>query len=221
MRLIGSLMIPSLLVASTALADPNVVAVDDEPISHAAAPPPTTPTAATANARGRATSSTAAEARGRATSSPAVAREAPRAVVDRRLPPDVGQLREARVAPPDPVAVSTGPLTTAREHDAPPPQPVAVAAATDDDVAAELALHQMRRQARVFDGCKSAALKRAPSATGSLVLALAVADRKVQSVRVTDDGVHDPAFTACVTGAAEKLGFALAAARFTWQITVR
>src|SRR5262245_5772085 len=180
MRLLGTIALPSLLLASAAYADPDAV-------RSSISPPP------------------------------AMARAAPAPAVDRRLPTDVGQLREARVAPPEPVAVSTGPAETTREHVVAQPQPIAASAPDDDDVTAELAARQMRRHTRAFDGCKAAALKRAPAANGGVTLALAVADRKVQSARVTDDGVHDPAFAACVTSTAQKLPFSLVAARFAWK----
>jgi hypothetical protein len=185
MRLLGSIALPSLLLTSTAFADPEAARVSMPPPAHAAPAP-----------------------------APAAA------AVDRRLPRDVGQLREARMAAPDPVAVTTA-APAAREHAVAPPPVVAAAAADDADVTAELAARQMRRQERAFAGCKAAALKRAPAASGAVLLAIDIAERKVQSAHVTEDDVHDPAFAACVTSTAQKLAFSLGAARFAWKITIR
>lgn len=207
MRLFVIALVPSLCAAATAFAEPGVAAVDDEPTSRLAA------TARPADgARGRKADDAHRGERG------AVVERS--GAVDRRLPADVGQLREARVAAPDPVAVTAEPAST-REHAVAAPAATGASSASDGELSAELAARQMRRHARAFDPCKAAALKRAPSATGRLVLALEIADRKVQSVQVSDDGVHDPAFTACVTTAARRLPFALASARFGWEITIR
>ena len=96
--------------------------------------------------------------------------------VDPRTPSETGQLRSARVAAPDPVAVDDGPSPT-REHDVAPPHTVG-ATATDTDVVAELAAHQMKRRSARVDGCLAAAHKRAPAAAGSLPLDFDVADSR-------------------------------------------
>src|SRR5947208_3627703 len=93
-------------------------------------------------------------------------REAPARAVDPRLPADVGQFRGASVAAPTPSRVDDR-SPVAREHDVAPAHAVA-AAATDDDVVAELAARQMKRHQRAFDMCTAAAHKRAPAAAGSL-----------------------------------------------------
>ncbi|HWE31271.1 MAG TPA: hypothetical protein VHB97_24870, partial [Polyangia bacterium] len=130
--------------------------------------------------------------------------------VDRRLPSETGELRSARVSAPSPgrVDVAAG---VAREHDVAPPHAVS-ATATDNDVMAELAARQMKRHQRALDICVASAHKRAPTATGSLTLDFDVSDRKVKSVRVTDDGVRDFTLASCVTSVARSFTFSLAAA---------
>jgi pimeloyl-ACP methyl ester carboxylesterase len=93
------------------------------------------------------------------------------------------------------------------------------------DVIAELAAHQLAKEAkhhqRAVDACVAAARKRAPSVAGSLTLDFDIADRKVQSVRVSDDAVHDPALAACVSSVARSFSFAIASAHLRWPVPVR
>jgi hypothetical protein len=86
---------------------------------------------------------------------------------------------------------------------------------------AELAARQMRRHQRALDGCVAAAHKRAPAAAGSLTLDFDVAERKVKSVAVSEDGVHDAQLAACLTAAARGFTFSLASARFRWPVALR
>jgi hypothetical protein len=145
---------------------------------------------------------------------------APAARVDPRTPAETGQLRAARVATPAAVAVHDS-ATPSQEHDVAPPHTVAPTAATDNDVVAELAAHQMKRHLRALDGCVAAAHKRAPTVAGTVTLDFDVADRKVKSVRVTDDGVHDFQLASCLTSTASRFTFALASARFRWPVAIR
>lgn len=142
---------------------------------------------------------------------------------DRRTPAETGELRSVSVAAPMPARVDDGPSVT-REHDVAPAHAVA-ATATDGEVIAELAARQLakeaRRHQRAVDACVASAHKRAPSAAGSLTLDFDVADRKVQSVRVSDDGVHDAALAACVTQVARSFSFAIASAHLRWPVAVR
>jgi len=138
--------------------------------------------------------------------------------VDPRTPSETGQLRSARVAAPDPVAVNDSPAPT-REHDVAPPHTVG-ATATDSDLVAELAAHQMKRHQRALDGCLAAAHKRAPAAAGSLTLDFDVSDRKVKSVRVSDDSLHDAQLASCLTSTARSFTFSLADARFRWPVAL-
>jgi len=192
------------LVPSAALADPGVTAVDDEPTSHEAArhAQPTSKQAATAHA---------------------AAAHATPAREDWRDPPETGQLRSARVEAPTPTRVDVGP-SVAREHDVAPAQ-AATATATDGDVMEELAARQLDKQAkrhqRQVDACIAAAHKRAPAAAGSLTLDFDISDRKVQSIRVGDDDVHDATLAACVTQVARSFNFAIATAHLRWPVAVR
>jgi len=187
----------SFLLPAAAFADSGVTAVDDEPVSHEAARP------------------TMQKA--------AMVRRAPPPREDWRSPPETGQLRSADVAAPIWAPVDDGPMVT-REHNVPPAEAVD-ATATDGDVMAELAAHQLAKEAkhhqRAVDGCVAAARKRTPSIAGSFTLEFDVADRKVQSVRVSNDAVHDPALTACVTQVARGFSFAIASAHLRWPVAVR
>ncbi|MCU1281194.1 MAG: hypothetical protein JWM53_4740 [bacterium] len=198
MRLLGSLIL-SCLVPATAFADAGVTVVDDEPTSREVARAPSSPTAAT------------------------VATAIDQSAATPHAPADVGQLRTARVAAPAPVAVRSDPAV-AREHEVARPHTVD-AAATNNDMMAELAAHQLSKEAkrhqRAIDGCLGAAHKRAPAAAGSLTLDFDVAERKVKSVVVTSDGVHDAQLAACLTAAARGFTFSLASARFRWPVALR
>ena len=137
---------------------------------------------------------------------------------ERHAPSETGELRDARISAPNAVTVDDA-APVAHEHDVAPPH-IATGAATDADVWAELAMHQMKRNQRVLDRCVAAAHKRAPAAVGTVTLDFDVADRKVKSLRLSESGVHDPALSACLTQAARGLTFSLAAARFSWPITL-
>lgn len=182
----------SSLFSTLALADPAVAVIDDEP-----APP---------------------EAVGAPTQAPAPAATSTRAA-NRHAPAETGELRAARIAAPAPVAVDDG-AGVAREHAVAPAHAVATTA-TDDDVVAELAAHQMKRHQRALDGCLAAAHKRAPAAAGTLALELEIADRKVKSVRISESSVHDPELAKCLTTTARAFTFSLAAARFRWPLALQ
>jgi len=208
MRILAPLLV-ALLVPVAAHAEDGVTTLDDEPVSHAAA------------ARGPVrVEARAVEAR--AVEAPAV--EAPvveARVVERHAPADVGQLRAAGVAAPAPraVAVDDGP-SVSREHAVTLAHTV-TSSATDSDLQAELALRQMKRHERALSSCVAALHKRAPAAGGSLTLDFDVSDRKVRSVVVSDDSVHDAALAACLTSAARGFSFSLASARFRWPVAMR
>jgi hypothetical protein len=220
MRILAPLLL-SFLVPVAAHADGGVTAVDDEPTSQqAAAPasaPRTRPPAMTATTSARTVD---APRTAEATRAVAASRtvDAPRNL-DRRMPADVGQLRAARIDAPDAVDVDDGP-GVAREHDVALAHTVS-ANATDGDVQAELAFHQMKRHERALDVCVAAAHRRAPALAGSVTLDFDVSDRKVRSVSVSDDSAHDAALSACLTQAARGFRFALASARFRWPVPLR
>lgn len=196
MRFLAPVVLSSLL-STVALADPAAAVIDDEPAPETEARPAAPAAAVT---------STAA-------TSPATR------AANRHAPAETGQLRAARIAAPAPVDVKDG-GGVAREHAVAPAQAVAVAA-TDDDVVAELAAHQMKRHQRALDGCLAAAHKRAPAVTGTLALELEIADRKVKSVRVSDDSVHDLELARCLTTTTRAFTFSLAAARLRWPLALQ
>lgn len=191
MRFLAPVVLSSLL-STVALADPAAAVVDDEPAPQAEARP--------------------------AEPAPAATAAATRAA-NRHAPAETGELRAARIAAPAAVDVDDG-AGVAREHTVAPAHTVAVAA-TDDDVVAELAAHQMKRHQRAFDGCLAAAHKRAPSVAGTLALELEIADRKVKSVRVSENSVHDLELARCLTTTARAFTFSLAAARFRWPLALQ
>src|SRR5690348_175071 len=103
MRIVGSLVVACLLLAPRAFADPDSVRESTpSPPSRSASPPP------------KSTTTTAAHA--------------PRK--DHR-PADVGELRDARVAAPDPVDIDDGP-TLVRDHAVAEPHTSAGTAADGD-----------------------------------------------------------------------------------------
>jgi hypothetical protein len=185
----------ALLLPVAAHAEDGVTAIDDEPVSHVAA------------VRAAAQPRTAAE--------PHIAV----AAAERHAPAEVGELRAARVTAPRPVAVEDGP-SVSREHEVALAHTV-TASATDSDLQAELALRQMKRHERALDACVAAAHKRAPALAGSVTLDFDVSDRKVRSVQLSDDSVHDAALAGCLTQAARGFSFSLAAARFRWPVALR
>ena len=138
--------------------------------------------------------------------------------VDPRIPSDVGQYRGSSDPRADAVAADDGPAV--REH-APRPAHAVGATATDSDVQAELALHQMKRHERALDACVAAAHRRAPSLAGNITLDFDVSDRKVHSVHVSDDSTHDFTLAACLTETARSFSFSLASARFRWPVSIR
>jgi len=192
MRFLAALALSS-LIPTVALADAAVAAVDDEPTSHDAV------------------------------ARDAVARDVTRAPVaraaNRHAPSDIGELRAVRIDAPMPAAVDDR-APVAREHAVAPAHAVA-STATDDDVVAELAAHQMKRHQRALDGCLAAARKRAPAAVGTMTLDFDVADRKVKSVHVSENGVHDPELEKCLTTTARAFTFSLATARFRWPVALQ
>lgn len=191
MRFLAPVVLSSLL-STVALADPAVAVIDDEPPPQVEAHP--------------------------AAPAPAATSAATRAG-DRHAPAETGQLRSARITAPTPVDVDDG-AGVAREHAVAPEHAVAVAA-TDDDVVAELAAHQMKRHQRALDGCLAAAHKRAPGVAGTLALDFDIADRKVKSVRVSENSVHDSELARCLTTTARAFTFSLAAAHFRWPLALQ
>lgn len=180
------------LLATAARADPQLTYVDDEPMSQ------------------------------RATASAPSASSPSSSASDRRLPAEVGELRQAAVAAPAPSSVGTG-AAVAPEHDVAPPHTVG-AVATSAELAAELGarqvLKQARRHQRALDACIAAAQRRRPTVVGTVTLAFDVANRKLAGVHVVDDSAHDFALDACLTSVARAFTFSLAAARFNWSISV-
>ncbi len=187
-------LVLSCLVPAAAFADAGVTVVDDEPISREVAHAPSPPASSVARA------------------------------ATPHAPADVGQLRSARVASPDPIAVRSDAAAVAREHEVAQPHAVD-ATATNGDMMAELAARQLsketKRHQRAIDGCIAAAHKRAPAAAGSLTLDFDVAERKVKRVAVSEDDVHDAQLAACLTSTARSFTFSLASARFRWPIALR
>ncbi len=92
--------------------------------------------------------------------------------------------------------------------------------ATDSAVLDELIARQMRRNAGGIDACVKDAVRRHPSVSGTVQLAVVVSDKKVQSVHVASDSVHDIDLDACLVKAGLGWKLQLAAATFTWPVTL-
>ena len=84
----------------------------------------------------------------------------------------------------------------------------------------ELIARQMRRNAGSIDGCVAEAVRRHPAESGSVQLAVVVSDKKVRSVHVTADSVHDIDLDACLVKAGLTWKLQLASASFTWPVTL-
>jgi hypothetical protein len=103
---------------------------------------------------------------------------------------------------------------------APPDASAAAPSSLTDDAVLELAAHQMRHERKPLDACAAEAQRRNPTATGSVTLRFTVADRKVVSVLVDKDTLHDTALTSCLTTAGRSLNFTLKQASFYWPVSL-
>jgi hypothetical protein len=88
----------------------------------------------------------------------------------------------------------------------------------------ELVLRQVERQMRKnqpsIDACAAAAVHRRPTGSGTVELAVVVADKKVKSVHVASDTVHDVDFDACLVKAGLGWKLQVASAQFKWPVTL-
>jgi hypothetical protein len=84
----------------------------------------------------------------------------------------------------------------------------------------ELIARQMRKNAASIDACATEAVHRRPSAAGTVELAVVVTDRKVKSIHVAADSVHDVDLDACLVRAGQSWKLQLASASFTWPVTI-
>jgi hypothetical protein len=158
-----------------------------------------------------------------AAAAPAAQERAPQAAPSGggRALDDVGQLREITIQGPRAaeLAVDNAPVA-----DRAPPALAAVSSdphpANDSDVTAELAARQMRRYRPRLDACVAAAVRRSDKSAGTVMLAFEIANRRVTHVTVSDDGVHDALLSRCLVDAGGRLSFSLAAARFSWPVTI-
>jgi len=103
--------------------------------------------------------------------------------------------------------------------------PAGAPAARDEGAASggaldELIARQMRKNAASIDACAADAVRRRPSAAGTVELAVVVAERKVKSIHVASDSVHDVDLDACLVKAGQSWKLQLASASFTWPVTI-
>lgn len=96
--------------------------------------------------------------------------------------------------------------------------------ATDEvasgDAINELVARQMRKNQASIDACVSAAVRRKPSSNGTVTLAVVVTEKKVKSVHVSTDTVHDIDFDSCLVKAGLAWKLQLAQASFEWPVTL-
>jgi hypothetical protein len=84
----------------------------------------------------------------------------------------------------------------------------------------ELVARQMRRYQAAIDACATDAVRRNPSAHGTVALAVTVAERKVTELHVVDDTVRDFDLDACLVKVGHAWKFALRSATFTWPVVL-
>jgi hypothetical protein len=92
--------------------------------------------------------------------------------------------------------------------------------AASGDAFAELVARQMRKNQLSIDACIGEAVRRRPSAAGTVELTVVVADKKIKSVHVSNDNVHDVDFDACLVKAGQGWKLQLASARFVWPVSL-
>jgi hypothetical protein len=148
---------------------------------------------------------------------PATAAAAPATKIDPSAPS--GSRMDATIkAPTVSGAGSTGEaISRAPSTAAPAPRNEGAASG---DALGELIARQMRKNAASIDACTAAAVHRRPSAAGTVELAVVVADRKVKSIHVSNDSVHDVDLDACLVKSGQSWKLQLASASFTWPVTI-
>jgi hypothetical protein len=146
---------------------------------------------------------------------------APSAAHSRRNDPNgmSGRRMDATIQAPEVGKVAVTGETVARvpTADVPPARDEGSAAG---DALDELVAKQMRKNQASIDACAAAAVHRHPTANGTIALAVVVAEKKVKSVHVTTDTVHDVELDACLVKAGLAWKLQLASARFTWPVTL-
>jgi hypothetical protein len=88
------------------------------------------------------------------------------------------------------------------------------------DALNELVARQMRKNQASIDACVKEETRRRPTVNGTVTLAVVVTDKKVKSVHVADDTVHDIDFDACLVKAGLGWKLQLAQASFHWPVTL-
>jgi hypothetical protein len=118
------------------------------------------------------------------------------------------------------VAVTGEAVTRAPSSSLPEAVPDEGPAAGDalDEMQARQVERMMRKNQASIDDCVAAAVRRRPGASGSVTLAVVVADRKVQSVHVASDTARDVDLDACLVKAGQSWKLQLASARFSWPV---
>jgi hypothetical protein len=93
----------------------------------------------------------------------------------------------------------------------------------DSTLLDELVARQMgktRQNGASIDACTAEAVRRQPTANGTVRLAVAVADNHVQSAHVVADSIHDIELDGCLVKAALSWKLRLASTTFIWPVTV-
>jgi hypothetical protein len=134
-----------------------------------------------------------------------------------------GTRREASMPAPEVgKVVVTGETRAARVPSALPEQRDEGSASGDaiDELVARQVERMMRKNQGSIDACVKEAVRRHPALNGSVRMEVVVADKKVKSLHVSSDTVHDIDLDACLVKAGQGWKLQLAAARFTWPVTL-
>jgi hypothetical protein len=78
----------------------------------------------------------------------------------------------------------------------------------------------MRRHQASIDRCKQAALKHRAGLSGTVLLALKVADHHVTVTSIAGDTIKDARLDACLVSASRQWTFDVPHAEFRWQVDV-
>jgi hypothetical protein len=89
------------------------------------------------------------------------------------------------------------------------------------DAVLELVHRQMRKNQAEIDACVGVATGLRPGTKGSLTLNVQVVDRKVVTMTVSNDTVHDPALAECLVQSGPRWRFSLGRASFAWPIDIK
>jgi hypothetical protein len=148
------------------------------------------------------------------------AAEKPRARLDGDPAAPSGTRMDASMRAPQLTQVASG-ETTARGPSSTPAR-----SRSDEEVSAsagafdELVAKQVRRNSAGIEACEKEAVKRSPAASGTVTLSVVVEAKKIKSVHVSADTVHDIDLDACLVKAGLNWKLQLTNARFNYPVVI-